>query len=111
MIGNRFTGMAIKLADKSSFGSVTYLYEFDAINEKDGVEFEYKILGKLYPGFTTLQQSHIFEGDRVFDLIKISANGHKREVWFDISGLEIGNQNYLLEFLICRYRAADKQEV
>ncbi len=59
---------------------------FDAIDEKDGVEFEYKILEKLYPGFTTLEQSHIFEGDRVFDLIKISANGHKREVWFDISG-------------------------
>jgi hypothetical protein len=56
-----------------------------AENETEGVQFEYQVLEELFPGYAFLSQSLIHEGDKVYDVIKISCDGTEHEVWFDIT--------------------------
>lgn len=58
----------------------------EAPNESEGVSLEYLWIGTHLPLATTLSQSLMFEGDRVYDVLLVNPlNGGEREVWFDIT--------------------------
>ena len=56
-----------------------------ATDSSEGVQAEYDWLSQNRPGAQVLEQALLSDNDRMYDMLTIRKQGHKEQVYFDIT--------------------------